>query len=126
MKWFDARPEGIQLAVYAHAVEQTSNEPIRALAYAQVKAGEIEVAGIVEDASLWPALVNGRSRRLPNADWPSARDALRESVVALARDIRAGVADVSPRAASTCAYCGLHSLCRVRQLGDDAVAVEPE
>ncbi|HJU21159.1 MAG TPA: PD-(D/E)XK nuclease family protein, partial [Casimicrobiaceae bacterium] len=124
-RWFGERPEGIQLAVYAHALESSSEEPIRALAYAQVKAGEIEVAGIVEDASLWPALVNGRSRRLPNADWQSAREALRESVVALAQDIRAGVADVSPRAASTCTYCGLHSLCRVRQLGDDAGAVEP-
>jgi len=120
VKWFEERPEGIQLAVYAHALERADNQPIRALAYAQVKAGEIDVAGIVEDPSLWPALANGRPRPLPNADWQSAREALRESVVALARDIRAGVADVSPRAATTCTYCGLHSLCRIRRLGDDA------
>ena len=120
VKWFDERPEGIQLAVYAHALEGTSDEPIRALAYAQVKAGDIDVAGIVEDASLWPALASGRSRRLPHADWQGALEELRESVVALARDIRAGVADVSPRAPSICTYCGMHSLCRIRELGEGA------
>ena len=69
-RWTGDRPEGIQLAVYAGALARTTGEPIRALAYAQVRAGEVAVTGIAEAADVWPTLdVPGTV-----ADWQAKRD----------------------------------------------------
>lgn len=119
-RWFRARPEGLQLAVYADAVEGSTAEPIRALAYAQVKAGEVAVVGLAEDAALWPALDTAATLRVGVDRWTDARAGLHERVAALARDIRSGVADVAPRNPSTCRHCDLHGLCRIQWLDDAA------
>ena len=124
-RWFAARPEGIQLALYAQALEAHGSETVRALAYAQLKAGEIDVSGLAESRSLWPALdAPGSGSRLQAPDWLAARQRLREALTMLAREIRDGVARVAPLRASTCTYCGLNSLCRIRMLDDRAEATE--
>ena len=122
IRWFDARPNGIQLAVYAAALEPTADAPVRALAYAQVKAGEIALAGLIADHAEWPALSPVHS--IPDCrDWPAARARLRERVAQLAADIRAGGAAIVPRnEAATCRICRLHSLCRIQMLDDRADA----
>jgi hypothetical protein len=43
----------------------------------------------------------------------------------LAREIRDGVARVAPRQPSTCQFCGLQPLCRIRLLDDGAAAHNP-
>ena len=48
----------------------------------------------------------------------SARMQLRDHVAMLAREIREGVARVAPRRPTTCQYCGLQPLCRIRMLDD--------
>jgi hypothetical protein len=94
---------------------------VRALAYARLKAGDIGVLGIAENAQLWPGL---RPADTVAADWTQARARLREALVRLAGEIRDGVADVAPRAAATCTACGLHALCRIQRLGDGGDAAE--
>jgi probable DNA repair protein len=122
-RWFAPRPEGIQLAVYAHAIERTTEAPIRALAFAKLKAGEIEVRGIADRSETWPALeVAGASARVPA--WSLALATLRGELATLAREVRDGVARVAPRHPSTCQYCGLQPLCRVRLLDDGAAFIE--
>ena len=117
-RWLGVRPEGIQLAVYASALEPTTDEPIRALAYAQVRAGDIAVAGLAETSTLWPAL-DDNVQRIGAADWQDARARLREQVVRLARDFRGGAAAVAPRdPRTTCRYCELDALCRIQWLDD--------
>ena len=119
-RWFHERPEGLQLVVYASAVEGTINAPIRALAYAQVKAGDIAAVGLAEDAAVWPALATAGALRVDLANWPQARKALHGRLMQLAQNIRAGVAEVAPRNALTCRHCDLHALCRIQSLDDDA------
>jgi ATP-dependent helicase/nuclease subunit B len=121
-RWFHERPEGLQVAVYADAVERTTSTPIRALAYAQVKAGDIAVVGLAEDGALWPELGSADAFRANLENWSDARAALRDRLAQLAHDIRGGIADVSPRNASTCRYCDLHALCRIQSLDDGASA----
>jgi len=119
-RWFAARPEGIQLAVYAHGVERTGDDAVRALAYAQVRAGEIAVSGIAEAGDAWPGLdVPGAAgSRLPVVRWTDARRQLRDSVATLARGVRSGDARVAPRDRAACQYCGLQPLCRIQVLDD--------
>ena len=121
-RWFAERPEGIQVAIYAMAVESAAHEPVRALVYAQVKAGDIDVAGLAEDNAQWPALAAVDSPRLALAGWADARAQLAARVHALASDIRDGIADVAPRTQAICGYCGLQPLCRVQRLDDGASA----
>ena len=123
-RWFAPRPEGIQLAVYAHAVEHGGDERVRGLAFAQLKAGEIDVKGLAEDADVWPALDIASSSNLPVADFARARALLGDELASLARDVAAGDARVAPRVASTCQYCGLQPLCRIRRLDDGSGGTE--
>ena len=120
-QWFNDRPAGIQIAVYADAVAHAEGAPVRALVYARLKAGDIGVLGIAENAQLWPGL---RPADTVATDWAQARARLRESLVRLAGEIRDGVADVAPRAPATCAVCGLHALCRIQRLDDGGDAAE--
>ena len=96
-RWFAARPEGIQLAVYAHAVEHAAGAPLRALAFAQLKAGEIEVKGLVDGPDVWPGLDIAGASRVPVRDWADAQATLRGELAMLAREIRDGGARVAPR-----------------------------
>jgi ATP-dependent helicase/nuclease subunit B len=121
-RWFRERAAGLQLAVYADAVERTTAEPIRALAYAQVKAGDIAAVGLAEDAALWPGLGTVDTLRIDLDNWSDARAVLHGGLARIAHGIRAGVADVAPRDASTCRYCDLHALCRIQSLDDGASA----
>ena len=122
-RWIGERPEGVQLAVYASAVERTTEEPIQALAYAQVKAGEIALAGLTEAAELWPALDVAADA---GSSWQEVRAQLRERVAWLAREIRSGVATVTPRdQGKICRHCGLDALCRIQVLDDRAGTSDP-
>lgn len=118
-RWLRHRPEGIQVAVYADAVDQSGAGPVRALAYAQLKAGNVAIVGLAESAALWPALDTVESARTGLPTWDEARNRLQSLVATLARDFRDGIADVAPRDATACRQCGLHPLCRIQALGDD-------
>ena len=120
-RWFAPRPQGIQLAVYAHGVECTEDSPVRALAYAQVRAGDVAVSGIADTHDAWPALdVPGEDGRVPARTWDEARQQLRARLVTLANGIRGGDARVAPRDGATCQYCALKPLCRIQVLDDAA------
>jgi RecB family exonuclease len=120
-QWFNDRPAGIQIAVYADAVESVEATPVRALAYARLKAGDIGVLGIAESRQLWPAL---RSADALTGGWAQARARLRDALVRLAGEIRDGVADVAPREPATCSVCGMHALCRIQRLDDGSDVAE--
>ncbi|MGE5171108.1 MAG: PD-(D/E)XK nuclease family protein [Rudaea sp.] len=120
-QWFKDRPAGIQIAVYADAAESAEVAPVRALAYARLKAGDIGVLGIAESTELWPGL---RSTAALAGDWAQARTRLREALVRLAGEIRDGVADVAPREPATCSICGMHALCRIQRLDDGSDVAE--
>jgi len=122
-RWFDARPQAPQLGLYALAQRAFAPaQPVRALAYAQLKTGEIRVQGIAADPDAWPGLpgptvVGGAEL----ADWRAAEDRLAQSLTALAVEIREGRAAVAPRdAAKTCRNCGLQPLCRIGALAEEA------
>src|SRR4029077_763025 len=97
-----SRPEGIQLALYAHALDAIGEPTVRALAFAQLRAGDIAVAGLTQLRELWPALaVAVEGSRVPARDWGDATAQLRDRLALLARELREGVAGVSPRTATT-------------------------
>src|SRR5262249_32707974 len=127
-RWFDPRPQAPQIALYAVAWRVARpHEHVRALAYAQVKRGELKLEGLAADDSAWPGLT--RPAQLRNgdlADWRAVETRWHDSLAALAEEIGRGHAAVAPRGPKTCERCGLYALCRIgtpapgeRDTGDD-------
>ncbi len=89
-KWFAARPSGTQVGLYALARKDAAPDaPLRAAAYAQLKAGDVAVAGLAADAAAWPALRTPADARNVNLDDVGGRRAV------LARPLRCAGGGVS-------------------------------
>ncbi len=121
-KWFAPRPSGTQLGLYSLACKSRDPAtPVRGVAYAQLKAGEIGVIGLAADSGAWPGLdVTGNARGVPGA-WTDVETGFATRLGALADAFRSGDAAVAPRGAAACRVCELKTLCRVRALQDEAV-----
>ncbi|MEP7330195.1 MAG: PD-(D/E)XK nuclease family protein, partial [Betaproteobacteria bacterium] len=123
-KWFAQRPEGTQLGMYALALRGDEKAPpVRAVAFGQMKAGEVKVVGLAAEKVMWPALAapSDSRRRLPVRDWQEVEAFWEEQYGALASAFRAGAADVLPRNAQTCRYCDMQALCRIQRLDDPII-----
>jgi ATP-dependent helicase/nuclease subunit B len=119
-RWFDARPQAPQLGLYALAWRAAHPEkPVRAVAYAQLRRGEMKVEGLAADSDVWPKLALVPSLRETGLDeWNDVEKRWQTSLGALAGEIARGHATVTPRKPSeTCKRCGLQSLCRIGARG---------
>ena len=122
-RWFDARPQAPQLGLYVLARQALdATQPVRVAAYAQLKAGEFNVHGIAADAAAWPGLADPAGIKGAGLiDWSAVETRWRQSLGALAIEVREGCAAVAPRnVIKTCQRCGLQQLCRIGALPVDA------
>jgi probable DNA repair protein len=117
-RWFAQRPRAPQLGLYALALGAiTPAVPLRAVAYAKLKAGEIRVLGLAADDAAWPALAKPSTIGEPNT-WDGIEHWWRTHLEALATELRDGVATVTPRDnGAPCRTCGFQPLCRIGALG---------
>jgi len=125
-RWFDERPEAPQLGLYWQSQRAIGRSlPVRALVYAQLRPGELKAVGLAEEESVWPRLSRLQTLRAPGLeDWQALDVRWRETLGALALEVRAGHAAVAPRdVVETCRRCGLQPLCRI---GTAAGRVEVE
>jgi ATP-dependent helicase/nuclease subunit B len=125
-QWFAPRPSGTQVGMYVLALRAAPDPPlVRAAVYAQLKAGEIGVQGLVADAGDWPPLKTAAELRgFPGAHWTEVEAAWARALGGLAGDFAHGAAAVAPRDAQCCRYCDLHALCRIQSLADTPERVE--
>jgi hypothetical protein len=101
-------PNEPQLPLYLTAAEPDA----AAVAFAQVRAGDMKFAGLACE----PGLVPGAD--VPEGGWAAQRAAWRAELGRLADEFAAGGGAVDPkRPGETCRLCDLHPLCRVRERG---------
>ncbi|HVF34658.1 MAG TPA: PD-(D/E)XK nuclease family protein, partial [Candidatus Saccharimonadia bacterium] len=116
-KWFDERPQGIQLAVYARAhAQREAGPPVGALVYGRLRRGEVGAVGLAEDEASWPGVTTPAQLKgdgAPVRGWDAAMHALDSRVASLAAAIAAGEASVAPRDRAVCRTCHLQALCRI-------------
>jgi len=119
-KWFAPRPSGTQVGLYALALRATPDPPlVRAAVYAQLKAGEIGVKGLVADVGAWPPLKTAAELRgVPFSSWTEIEAEWTRCLGSLAADFAQGAAAVAPRDAQCCRQCELQALCRIQSLAD--------
>lgn len=112
-QWAGERPEAPQLPLYAVSAENVS-----ALAFAQVRSGEMAFAGLAD------AQGGDSGLAVAQQDWSEVLAEYRRVLEALAKDYRNGQAEVDPRKPGVCAYCPLTMLCRIHEQAGEAFALE--
>ena len=88
---------------------------MRAVVYAQLKAGELAARGLAADDRAWPGLpLPSELRRAQLADWNAALAHWASALDVLGTEIVSGLATVTPRDPRlTCKHCGLQPFCRI-------------
>ena len=105
--WLGERPDAPQLPLYLIASEPAAV----AIAFAQVKAGDMKFAALAADETLLPVW-----KSLPDIGWDAQLGAWREILARLATEFAAGCAAVQPKIArTTCRNCELQPLCRIHE-----------
>ena len=114
--WLGARPDEPQLPLYLVASEPEA----RAVAFARVRTGDKEFVALAEDETVLPkARVDWK---VEHASWAALVKAWNDELARLAKDFAAGVAEVAPKRADTCRYCGVAMVCRLSERTADVVA----
>jgi probable DNA repair protein len=123
-RWFDPRPQAPQIGLYVLAErERNPDLPIRAAAYPQLQAGDLNVRGIAADRDAWPGLRTVEQlARSDLPDWDAVEAHWRRALEALGDEVREGHASVTPRdTRTTCRICRLQALCRIGALAPEMV-----
>ena len=112
--WLGDRPDAPQLPLYLVAGEPDAV----AIAFAQVRAGEMKFAALAADEGLLPV-----KSALPELGWEGQVKAWRAALTHLAVQFAAGAAAVHPKNPhKSCGYCDVQALCRIRErLGASAL-----
>ncbi len=114
--WHGERPAAPQLPLYA-----LMSEDARAIAFAQVRAGEMALKGVLDHGEGWEAL---KGMQPAEPSWPEVLAGYRSALERLARDFRAGHAAVDPRDRSVCTHCPLGMVCRIHEQAGLEYALE--
>jgi len=91
---------------------------VDALAFARVRPGEPEFAGLARDPGLLPRVPTVDKHRGAKAfgGWDALNALWRSELEALGREFASGVACVTPKnGTTTCRQCGQQVLCRVAE-----------
>ncbi len=113
--WFGHRPDEPQLPLYA----VSSEESIDAMAFAQLKVGDMCFKGLGRYDDLPDGVLKFSESNFSayNADWSTQVDEWKRVLKALAEDFKSGMAGVDPKEGSkTCQYCDFANLCRISAL----------
>jgi len=105
------RPDEPQLPLYLTVAEPDA----AAVAFAQVRAGDMRFVGLGRAAGLLPGT------KTPPVSWDEQRAEWRAELERLAGEFAAGNAEVDPkRPAHTCRLCDLQPLCRIHERAEGA------
>jgi probable DNA repair protein len=105
--WLGERPDAPQLPLYLVASEPGA----AAIAFAQVRAGEMKFSALAADETLLPV-----KHSLPESGWDAQVADWHRVLARLATEFAAGAAAVDPKhPQKTCRNCDLQPLCRIHE-----------
>lgn len=129
--WFGKRMDEPQLPLYCTAIE-AAGERVAGVAFATVKMGKMGFSGFADRDAMGPGITNVAdsnsaesseksdpkviSDEGSDSPWSNLKRQWRDSLDGLAREFLRGGAAVAPKSTSTCRFCALGALCRVREL----------
>ncbi|PCJ20858.1 MAG: hypothetical protein COA96_15675 [SAR86 cluster bacterium] len=114
-KWFDDRPDDLQLPLYQLAISEQTDEAISATIIFQVNAENIGLSGTTDRTDL-PTLKPLSQARAYEGDWLQLQTRWNDIIHSLVEEFENGLLAVAPtRGATTCQYCDFKPLCRVSE-----------
>lgn len=133
--WLQDRPEDMQLPVYYCASTAAEEADISAISIAHVNVEKVDYSGISRGDGFHKSIKPFNADGKLDIDWPQLTSSWQQKVTMLATEFANGNARVAPTdIIKSCQYCGLHSLCRIRELsatldydsGDDEFPSVPQ
>ena len=114
-KWFDDRPDDLQLPLYQIAVSKHSDQPVSATLIFQLNTENIGLISPMELTDFGAEVKVSRQAKSFEGGWPALQDYWNKSVHALAEEFESGLIAVAPSRGTTCQYCELGPLCRIAE-----------
>lgn len=125
-KWFDERPDDLQLPLYQIAVSSGDNQPVSATLIFQLNAENIGLISPTVLNDFGAAVKVSSQAKYFEGDWPALQNYWNKSIHSLVEEFESGLIAVAPtRGYMTCQYCDLGPLCRISE-SDSSLALTGE
>jgi len=126
-KWFDERPDDLQLPLYQIAVSNSGEDLVSATLIFQLNAENTGLISPMQIADFGaPVKVSGQAKSFEGG-WEALQGYWNRSIHALVDEFESGLVAVAPtRKHLTCQYCDLAPLCRIAESNDGLAAMEEE
>lgn len=116
-KWFDDRPDDLQLPLYQLAISEKTGKKISATLICQINAENVGLFGTTDLATLHPDLKPLSESRSYTGTWTQLQSRWNTIIHSLVEEFEDGLLAVAPtRGSVTCQYCDLKPLCRISEL----------
>ncbi|PCI78838.1 MAG: hypothetical protein COB20_06110 [SAR86 cluster bacterium] len=115
-RWFDDRPDDLQLPLYQIAVSADTDQTVSATLIFQLNAENIGLISPMELTDFGVQVKVSRQAKSFEGGWPALQDYWNRSIHALVEEFESGLIAVAPtRGTLTCQYCDLGPLCRIAE-----------
>ena len=125
-KWFDDRPDDLQLPLYQIAVSKDTDQPVSATLIFQLNAENIGLISPMELTDFGAEVkVNNQAKNFEGG-WSALQDHWNRSIHALAEEFESGLIAVAPTHSTTCQYCELGPLCRIAETDQSQILLSED
>ena len=117
------RPEDLQIQFYFTAMSSLQSAPIGAISWVHINPAKIEYKGLSSEENFHIRIKGNANPGKAQLSWSELSDLFSSQITRFAGDFKSGwltVDPVDPR--TSCRYCGLHGLCRIRELNEAGAA----
>lgn len=115
-RWFDDRPDDLQLPLYQIAVSADTDQTVSATLIFQLNAENIGLISPMELPGFGAQVKVSRQAKSFEGGWPALQDYWNRSIHSLVEEFESGLVAVAPtRGYVTCQYCELGPLCRIAE-----------
>jgi len=125
-KWFDDRPDDLQLPLYQIAVSKDSDQPVSATLIFQLNAENIGLISPMELTDFGAEVKVSKQAKFFEGGWPALQNYWNKSIHALAEEFESGLIAVAPTRGTTCQYCELGPLCRIAETDQSQILLSEE
>lgn len=113
-RWFDDRPDDLQLPLYQIAISADTEQAVSATLIFQLNAENIGLISPMEITDFGAQIKVSRQAKSFEGGWQALQDYWNINIHALADEFESGLVAVAPtRGYVTCQYCDLGPLCRI-------------
>jgi len=126
-RWFDDRPDDLQLPLYQIAVSADTDQSVSATLIFQLNAENIGLISPLELTDFGADVKVSKQAKFFEGGWPALQDYWNKSIHALAEEFESGLIAVAPtRGTTTCQYCELGPLCRIAETDQSQILLSED